>query len=203
MSHPSIWYNDGSIIIQAENTQFRVHWTVLCKHSSFFRGFEDIPQPSDQPTIDGCPIVHLHGSAVDFQYVLEALYDPHFLGRTTLPLAAIGAMIRLGRKYNFKSLLASALERFISQAPTTLAEYDTIFSPVLAQENGILSALPFCHLHAARLDIASLVVDSSTNLDTLRRCLIGRERVLTKQFQPGYPLGWLIQCQGYQSSMRL
>ncbi|KAJ6497665.1 hypothetical protein C8R45DRAFT_135311 [Mycena sanguinolenta] len=207
-----IWYNDGSIILQVASKQFRVHWSVLGRNSSWFRDFEHLPE---QPTIGRCPILKLPDTSdVDFQYVLEALYDPHFLGQTTLSLDAVGAMIRLGRKYNFKGLLESAVERFTSQAPATLAGYDALLIDgnyptrirqgsgrfcsqflLLAQENGIISTLPVAYLHAAQLHIASIVSDFSTDLDTLKRCLIGREILFTQQFQPGYPLGWITHSQ--------
>ncbi|KAF7351123.1 BTB domain-containing protein [Mycena sanguinolenta] len=188
------WYKDGSVVLQAENVQFRVHWSLLSKHSSFFRDLEGLPQPPNQPTIDGCFIVYLHDSAVDVQYLLDAIYDPYFLAQTTLTLGAVGAMIRLGRKYDFKSFFDSAVERFTSQAPATLEEYDALLvngTYPTPQDSGMSSTLPVAYLHAAQLDIASIVAEFSTDLDTLKRCLIGRETLLTKQFQSGYPLGWL------------
>ncbi|KAJ6497663.1 hypothetical protein C8R45DRAFT_865579 [Mycena sanguinolenta] len=233
ITRSNIWFKDGSIVLQAENIQFRVHWSILALHSPFFADLENLPQPPDQPAIDGCPVVPFHDSAVDLQYLLDAIYDPYvylvFDRQTTLPLAAVGAMIRLGRKYDFKSFLDSAMKRFTSQAPTTLAEYEVLFATgsyptritsesrrfpsqflKLAQENNILSALPVAYLHAAQLDIvslvrsfqhhASIVADFQTDSDTLKRCLIGREILLTKQFQPGYPMGWLVQCRCPDSS---
>ncbi|KAJ6497672.1 hypothetical protein C8R45DRAFT_780164, partial [Mycena sanguinolenta] len=106
-----MWYNDGSVIPQSENTQFRV--LILSQHSSFFRDLERLPQPPHQPTVNGCHIVDLPDSVADVEYLTTALYDPsvrrapanskcsHFLVQTALPLAVVGALIRLGRKYDF------------------------------------------------------------------------------------------------------
>jgi hypothetical protein len=71
-----IWHSDGSIVLQADNTQFRVHWGLLALHSSFFRNMQGLPQPPNQPSIDGCPIVALHDAVVDVEYLLKALYTP-------------------------------------------------------------------------------------------------------------------------------
>ncbi|KAJ7039022.1 armadillo-type protein [Mycena alexandri] len=71
----SIWYQDGSVVLQAENTQFRVHWGVLGAQSLFFRDMQDLPQPPDQPTVDGCAIVEMQDTALDVGYLLKALYD--------------------------------------------------------------------------------------------------------------------------------
>jgi hypothetical protein len=81
ITRSKVWYKDGSVVLQAESTQFRVHWGVLSENSTFFRGLEDLPQPSDQPTVDGCPIVELPDAVIDVEYLLKALYDPcvHYL----------------------------------------------------------------------------------------------------------------------------
>jgi hypothetical protein len=73
----TIWYKDGSVVLQAEKTQFRVHWSVLSENSAFFAGLEGLPQANEQPTVDGCPLVELSDDAVvDVEYLLKALYTP-------------------------------------------------------------------------------------------------------------------------------
>jgi hypothetical protein len=37
---------------------------------------EDLPQPTDQPSVDGCPIVELQDAVVDVEHLLKALYNP-------------------------------------------------------------------------------------------------------------------------------
>jgi hypothetical protein len=77
LTRSKIWYKDGSIVLQAEKTQFRVHWSVLSENSDFFAGLEGLPQPNDRPTVDGCPLVELSDDAVvDVEYLLKALYTP-------------------------------------------------------------------------------------------------------------------------------
>lgn len=71
---PTLWLEDGNIILHAENTQFRVHRSVLSIHSTVFQDMFGIPQPQGEPTIDGCPVVHLSDSAQDVKLLLDALY---------------------------------------------------------------------------------------------------------------------------------
>lgn len=66
-----IWFEDGNVVLQAENTQFRVHRGVLTKSSEVFRDMFAIPQPA---TVDECPLVHLADTAEQVQWVLKALY---------------------------------------------------------------------------------------------------------------------------------
>jgi capsid portal protein len=75
ITRSDIWYEDGSVVLQARNTQFRVHWGVLAQHSSFFRDMQKLPQPPDQPNADGCPIVELQDEVADVEHLLRALYS--------------------------------------------------------------------------------------------------------------------------------
>jgi len=100
--HTDLWFSDGSVILKAENTLFRVHISQLSRHSAFFRDLFSLPQPphcnrtrslSDSSSItvldgthlEGCPVVYLHDTAEDVGNLLAALYDgpyvptPYFL----------------------------------------------------------------------------------------------------------------------------
>ncbi|KAJ6495804.1 hypothetical protein C8R47DRAFT_1116453 [Mycena vitilis] len=175
-----IWHSDGSIVLQAENTQFRVHLTVLAMHSVYFRE-QGKSQPVDQPSTDGCPIIQLEdASSTDVEYLLKAIYDPTFLAQPAIPLSAVAALIRLGRKYEFRTLLDLAVDRLTFENPTTLDGYDTLVPPdakyrptrivnydgvlydvlTVARENNIMTALP-CACYRAfyyhnRSDISQL-----------------------------------------------
>ncbi|KAF8216787.1 hypothetical protein K438DRAFT_1559562, partial [Mycena galopus ATCC 62051] len=130
-----------------------------------------------------------------------------------LPLPVVSAIVRLGHKYDFKSLFDLAVACLTSEYPTTLQEYDTMpdeFKTIknypgvdfdmitLASENEIFSVLPcayYCLVRAYSLLFNGIRRRDGTvaHLPTrdLRRCVVGRESLLTKQFQQGYPLGWV------------
>lgn len=74
------WFYDGSIIVQAENTLFRVHQTVLSNSSEIFSTLFSLPQ-SDSDTqncIEGCPVVQLQDLAKDISDLLSSLYHPSY-----------------------------------------------------------------------------------------------------------------------------
>ncbi|KAF7330791.1 hypothetical protein MVEN_02418300 [Mycena venus] len=174
ITRSDIWYKDGSVVLQAQQHQFRVHFSILGQHSSFFRDLEDLPQPPDQPTLDGCPIVELHDDAEDVENLLRALYNASFLFQETLPFPAVAALIRLGRKYLFRDLMKSAMERLTVHYPSAIEAYDAPLPPgrriiqypgihfdvvSLARENNILlSVLPAAYWRAVKQ------CDSPTNL---------------------------------------
>ncbi|KAJ6497669.1 hypothetical protein C8R45DRAFT_983792 [Mycena sanguinolenta] len=224
ITRSEIWYKDGSVVLQAENTQFRVYWGILTQHSPFFRDLESLPQPPDQPTVDGCSIIELQDSSEDVKYLLKALYDPHFLSQTTLPLAAVGALIRLGRKYDFHTLFETAKARITFENPATLEEYDALidgergYQPTriaycggfvfdllaLVRENNILSALPVAYYRASKYHNSGMLVDGLISNDgeivslaplDLRLCLTGRERLLCQQYKQEYAMGFFLESK--------
>ncbi|KAJ7876190.1 hypothetical protein B0H14DRAFT_2714918 [Mycena olivaceomarginata] len=221
LTRSKIWYKDGSVVLQAENTQFRVHWGVLSENSTFFAGLEGLPQPSDQLTVDGCSLVELLDDAVvDVEYLLKALYTPTFLLQKALPFAVVAALIRLGRKYDFRDLLDTAVERLMFENPTALESYDALLTVddtyqttrildqssilydmlTLARENNIQSALPCAYyrilcIYDQRhvfegIDLGDGTRASLAPVDQIR-CVLGREAILKVQSQSGYTAGWL------------
>ncbi|PIL26644.1 hypothetical protein GSI_11269 [Ganoderma sinense ZZ0214-1] len=78
-----IWFEDGNIVVVAQNTAFRFHKSVVSLHSSVFRDLFSIPQPSSVPgedlgvdeTFDCCPVVHVSDTSYDFRELLRAIYS--------------------------------------------------------------------------------------------------------------------------------
>jgi hypothetical protein len=89
--HSDLWFDDGSVICQAESMLFKVHMSQLARHSVCFRDMFSIPQPesgqcsstdlacncpTDHPhRCHTIPIVQLHDTAEDVGNLLTALYD--------------------------------------------------------------------------------------------------------------------------------
>jgi hypothetical protein len=89
--HSDLWFDDGSVICQAENTLFKVHMSQLARHSVCFRDMFSLPQPvsrrcSSTDLASTCitgnsqqsyriPVIQLHDSAEDVGNLLTALYD--------------------------------------------------------------------------------------------------------------------------------
>ncbi|KAJ7227462.1 hypothetical protein GGX14DRAFT_630052, partial [Mycena pura] len=215
VTRSEIWHPDGSVVIQAQNTQFRVHWSVLSLHSSLFRGMLELPQPQDteQPSVDGCPIVELSDESEDVKQVLGALYNPLFLGQKALPLRVIGSLLRICRKYEFRDVLQNIVERLTYENPATLEGYDALktgnaYSPTriqnhhgilydtitLAWENNILSVLP-CAYYRALSAIFDGIPRGDGTVATLapihqRACTLGRASLFSAQWDTGNTFGW-------------
>jgi hypothetical protein len=68
-----LWFNDCGLIIQAENTIFRVSGDFLAARSPVFADMLALPRPQDAALLYGCLVVHLPDSASDTTVFLKAL----------------------------------------------------------------------------------------------------------------------------------
>ena len=80
----TIWFEDGNVVVSAQNVAFRARKSVLSLHSQAFRDLFAVPQPSKaednsstaQPgdTFDDCPVVRVTDTSYDFRELLRAIY---------------------------------------------------------------------------------------------------------------------------------
>lgn len=87
IKHADLWFCDGSVVLQADSTLFRVHKSQLSRRSVVFSDMFTLPQPTlmtthamlADETYEGCPVVRLYDSAEDVANLLLALYDGPFV----------------------------------------------------------------------------------------------------------------------------
>ncbi|KAJ7914371.1 hypothetical protein B0H13DRAFT_2190058, partial [Mycena leptocephala] len=70
-----LWFKDGTLMLTAEGSLFRVYGGLLAKRSPVFHDMLQIPQPEDAELFDGCPVVHLPDNKCDLRCFLNALFD--------------------------------------------------------------------------------------------------------------------------------
>ncbi|KAF8178666.1 hypothetical protein K438DRAFT_1604819 [Mycena galopus ATCC 62051] len=192
ITRSKIWHKDGSVVLQAQNIQFRVHWGVLSLHSSFFRDMQDLPQPpQESDNVDGCPVIEVSDSAVDVEYLLNALYNPLFSSEKVLDFGVLASLVRLGRKYAFTNLLNTAVELLASENPrdfetyrilagsdydlpgthsfSRISNYPGVYFDIitLARENDLFAILPCAYYRAITLGYDQVIID--VLFDSLRR----------------------------------
>lgn len=149
--HADLWFSDGSIILRAEDTLFRVHKSQLARHSAFFRDLFSLPQPSAEsadsttasssPTVvvnnnpalqidttnevEGCSVLRLHDTSEDVENLLTALYDgPNFGKNDPTDFRMVSGILRLATKYLVDSLRTKALVHLSKAWPTSLKGWD-------------------------------------------------------------------------------
>jgi hypothetical protein len=174
--HPDLWFCDGSIILRAEDTLFRVHKSQLARHSPFFRDLFSLPQPSadnttSSPTvvangnaplqidttneIEGCPVLRLYDTAEDVENLLMALYDgPNFGKNDPADFRMVSGILRLSTKYLVDSLRTKALVHLSRAWPTSLKGWDA--REDLARADEMQSGLGMSNIYPSPADVIIL-----------------------------------------------
>nr|GAT55194.1 predicted protein [Mycena chlorophos] len=165
------WFDDGNIVLQAEQTQFRVTKSMLAMHSTVFRDMLTIPLPPDEPVVDGCPIVFLpDDKPEDWKHLLDAMYPKSWAQSQNPTLDVIHSILRLSRKYDVPAFRQECIRRLKLEFPSTFegleavwgawkhiemdpgrGDINTVFQLInLSREFGLPSLLPLaCYIVAA------------------------------------------------------
>ena len=70
-----LWYQDGTVVLQAESLQFRIYGGILAENSPVFRDMFTLAQPQGDELSEGCPVVRLHDSKSDLYHFLKSLHS--------------------------------------------------------------------------------------------------------------------------------
>ena len=79
-----LWYEDGNVILEAEDTLFRVPTLLLANTSRIFRELFLLADAPDAETFECCPLIHLTDRATDVAYFIKALLDPRYAHHSAL-----------------------------------------------------------------------------------------------------------------------
>ncbi|KAL7278468.1 hypothetical protein ACG7TL_007467 [Trametes sanguinea] len=109
------WFEDGNIILVAQDVSFKVYKGLLAEHSEVFRSMFLVAQgaqPSTEQSTDGCPVVPLDDSPEDLRQLFRLIFPLSTnlkLNKGDLDIDVLSAVIRLDHKYELPSLYAEAL----------------------------------------------------------------------------------------------
>ncbi|KAK1234695.1 hypothetical protein PQX77_002092 [Marasmius sp. AFHP31] len=199
--YEKFWFYDGSVVLNVENTLFRVHKPTLSAHCEAFKILFSIPQLASlkEERIEGCPVVHLAGDKPDdMDDLLSALYSPSHFDQLQIPSAEphtmitfISGILRLSTKYLNPFLRTKCISILHTYIPTTLPSHDS--PPVkrrlksdelmllirLARETNVPTILPYLFYCIARLSPARILKDDPNDISWRDKTIarIGRERL--------------------------
>lgn len=75
LRHEQLWFDDGNIVLVAENVAFKVHRSLLRRHSQVFSDLFQLSQPSQEDEMDGVPVCTLHDSHHELADILDVIYS--------------------------------------------------------------------------------------------------------------------------------
>ncbi|EKM50527.1 uncharacterized protein PHACADRAFT_188091 [Phanerochaete carnosa HHB-10118-sp] len=203
-----IWYADGSVVLVAEKTGFRVHTSILGCACEVFRDMAAIPQPTGDDgseTYEGYPVLRLQDAAADLHHFLKAIYDfAYFRPGVKKSFAVVAAVLRLSTKYIAPVLRRQAIEMFTSAYPSTYKAWkkrnaERLVSPVdgefsalvaLAEQTDVRAILPSVFYAAAKRPLAetlaqlhALPLSETMRQETMTRFMLGREKLQKEEIK--------------------
>jgi len=85
-----LWFEDGNLILKAENSLFRIYTGLLAARSSVFKDMLAFPPPAEgNEMLDGCPIVTVYDNAKDMVFFLKAIFDSRCVFSSPFPWPCI------------------------------------------------------------------------------------------------------------------
>ncbi|KAJ6452661.1 hypothetical protein C8R45DRAFT_1040501 [Mycena sanguinolenta] len=210
----TLWFADGTLVLQAETRLFRVSPGVLAAKSPVFQDMLGFPQPQNGESYDGCPLVHLLDSAADTTHFLRAIfhYDYFEPWPARLDFDVVAGVLRLSQKYQLDPLRKRALVHLSRRYPITFDEfgctdewYDPIAVANLARHASADWVLPVVLTACAWLNPEKLLNGGLTSSDVLL-CLRARDLLQTRwssrilEFLLNPPLE-ISECQTPQSCL--
>ncbi|KAI0753829.1 hypothetical protein C8Q74DRAFT_1211338 [Fomes fomentarius] len=100
-----IWFDDGSIVLLAGKTAFKVYHGILSAHSVVLADMFSFSQPESAPNLDGCPLLYLSDNPVNLRHLLQELFPRPTIAAISITFHHVSAVIRLAHKYQFEYLL--------------------------------------------------------------------------------------------------
>ena len=107
---PGLWHEEGTVVLRAENTIYRLFPSILASHSPVFQHLFSVPQPSTPDTYDGVPLIVMQDSASDLTALLQAIFTPqssHIFMPGPIhkfPVGRLVGILKLSTKYQIDHL---------------------------------------------------------------------------------------------------
>ncbi|KAN0139869.1 hypothetical protein V8E53_002531 [Lactarius tabidus] len=158
------WFEDGNIVLLVEDDNhnplraFKVHRSVLARHSEVFETMLDIPQPTPGASsmiehIDDCPVVRMYDHPKALSDLIKALYDGvTFHQRNVEDFYFLAGILRLASKYFITHLRVQAIRYLTQTWSYTIRGHDEMVDLALAAPSVDGTTYPYVHpLHVLNL----------------------------------------------------
>ena len=130
----------ADIVLQsADSVNFRVHKSRLAASSPVFKDVFSLPQPSNDETVDGLPVVRLLEDAGTVRALIIALYGTHF--EIPASYESVLALLGAAQKYDMPAVKSSVLDRVgrvsVPAKAQVYREYAIAFGHRLSHETAV------------------------------------------------------------------
>ncbi|TDL16682.1 hypothetical protein BD410DRAFT_901871 [Rickenella mellea] len=129
--YPTLWFDDGNIVLTTNVSQFRVHRSLLSMNSPVFADMFSMPQTDRlEDTVEGLPVVEISDDDTDLTHLLYFFYDHrYYQGGTETTFEKISGLLRMGTKYQMDDLRNEIIDHLSLAYPSTLEKYLKAVNP--------------------------------------------------------------------------
>ncbi|CAA7266041.1 unnamed protein product [Cyclocybe aegerita] len=174
----TFWFDDGNVILQAQQTQFRVHRSMLVRHSTVWKDMFAVLQPEGKSGSENdCPVVHLSDRASDVEHVMAIFYDnlKTFKLKERIQFSQLSAMLRMGHKYQIKHLCDAVMKILRKDFPQSLDLWDVAN---LAYQFSLKTIMPSAYLaYIATTNLKTILSDASLHPGARTAAILGRDQL--------------------------
>ncbi|KAJ7601582.1 hypothetical protein DFH06DRAFT_404503 [Mycena polygramma] len=148
------WFDDGNVILATSLDEsdsqiaFRVHRSVMARHSEVFESMFLVPQPATDTveTMDGCQVVRMWDSPPELANLICALYDgAKFANDKLEDFYYLAGILRLATKYFIAKLRVQAIQSLALTWSYTLKGHDEMVEAALRSE--LVDGLSYPRVH--------------------------------------------------------
>ncbi|PIL23581.1 hypothetical protein GSI_14894 [Ganoderma sinense ZZ0214-1] len=148
------WLEDGSVVLVAKKTAFKVYKGLLSAHSPVFSDMFSSTTHADE-TYDGSPVVRLSDSPEDLKWVLTHVMPKtlrHLQGTYDFKSSELSALARLGHKYQIDLLERHAVDSLKAAFTNDFEQWEgRLRSPQVPSHSGYSRYNPIDIINIARL----------------------------------------------------
>ncbi|TFK47453.1 hypothetical protein OE88DRAFT_1666251 [Heliocybe sulcata] len=200
-----LWFDDGTIVLQAEQTLFRVYRGLLVQNSEIFADMFSLPtlNSGGGDLIEGCQVVFLHDTAQELTHFLKAIFVFGYAEKMLLTDRSfyLGAL-KLSTKYSSQAIRRRIISELSHIFPDTWSRFRTFDSWPTHQvfiQNVVLGAQLACLGQARTLLPSALYCFTSLSTKMIfdqiffsekekRQCVLGREAIIAEYKKLGNEL---------------
>ncbi|KAI0342980.1 hypothetical protein BDW22DRAFT_1356532 [Trametopsis cervina] len=125
--HPTLFFDDGNLMVVAENTMYQVHRSVLARKSALFKDLLSLPQPDTEEKVEGLPVVRLLESSTNASMLIDTIYNGEkYRWKEEEPPAwpTVHRLLVVGTKYQMDDLREEAIQHLHRRYPKKIVDWD-------------------------------------------------------------------------------
>ncbi|KDQ56814.1 hypothetical protein JAAARDRAFT_194768 [Jaapia argillacea MUCL 33604] len=139
VNHPTLYCEDGNVILKCGRTLFCIHRSLLSRHSTVFGDLLTPREGQKREFLRGLPLVILDDDRDDIEAFLKVIYDGMRVDCPNLTIETfptLSAILRMSTKYGVEIPRQEILAKLREEWPSSLDKHDAKYAAFRLRING-------------------------------------------------------------------